>query len=1542
MQFLVRHFQQNQASAQPGWQQTVVPEERARNTSQVFTSFRLLKADQSEQHVLQGAMHLENQIFMASGSKEQYTMSVRQKLQQMQTIRQQHMTQMQGNMAKPMNQMNPAQMNPGAQMGGMMMGGQNGQQMRPNGPVGMGQAFANPQLQRPMQVSPIPMAQSGSSMGMNAGNNGAPAQPQTKPQQPNMPQNQTQSNNIINKLAAKLMESARDEVKQQFQQEVDQWPEEKKQQLMNRGINPMFFKFRLQAENMVKSGRFSSIQMAAMAGQGQPNQGGQGMQQQPGQMQNQGNVMNQSRQSNQGFDFDALTNQQEGALQVQGQGQEVVPASNNPMGGQMGFPGQGPQAGQQQQQNNTLAQRQAQAQAQTAAFQNMNQMQGMTQLQRQAQVQATAQTRAHMQQVQAQQQQQQQAQQQHQQQQQRNSNQMLQGQVGGLNLPTGAQQSPAMPMLNRPMPPPGQPGQPGPSTPQQRPQSQIPQMTPQGGISDPQLSQLMFEAQQRAKAVGIQGPPLNEQTRLRLMGDMDPAVKQQLLKIPDQTFRQILQMQNRGPGPMQNAMFPGGQPGQPNMQMIGQGQGVPMGGMPPNMINGAAMANMRPGGMNMGQQTPAPLGGQQTPMGQRPGLSQPQQRLATAQALLQQNPGIIPRTDNSTYPPTVLNEAIRQNVPAHVKTWAQLKQWVQSNSSIMPGVDNQKLLLLQVLHFQDAMRQQQQQLAMQQQQAQQQQTQQAQQAQAQQQQQQQQRNGVFTGRPAQPTGIAPPAQMTPGSAPARPQQPPNMANMGNITVTPQEIQAIRMKLPPHQANATDEQLRNFLVQQKMNIRKQQLQQQQQQSNMNPQAQQRAQAPAQQPPINMPGQMPPQVSRPPTGQSTPAQPTPQTKPAGLPQQPSQTTQPNSAAALNKGTKRPNDDGGDATVDGSSANMAPQAPAMVPSRSQQAPNFSQEQLQKMTPQMRANLMKAQDASNNKSQQPRVPNMEEITAKMKDPAQETKFKTMLMEEEQRLPRGQAVQLTPEKRNTMQQLVKDQFNSIRKVEQALRVFLVTSHGPDAENMARIIIKARCSLLRQLNPLDGTLRPEITINENEFREQIKNVISFVQKVMSRFAPQGSQVQQNRDATQPHKLNDSNLKKLEEEQRKTKAPPPPTNTHPPFPLPGKSNTPVPVPTYFTPPANIPNIKLPPNNKRIKMDPNSQNSTAPGTKGSGGSKGGSPEIKRQQPPAVQKPTFKCDHVDCEYASRGFDNQAELDAHVGQVHSKIDDPLQYALDTMADFLEVDQKTGKAKQESAQRAAKPASTPRAPPHQAPKTGQTPSMPPTAATPAGQQAAATPMTRVPTQPGIKSSPSTNLLKTPQTNVKVATPSTGAPAKATPASTTKAAPKEAELPAPLEPEKEDLQPLVPTSLFDFSYDEVYASLDANGPFTTLDVKDEDNSWALRSRPSSPLNTPDSSSKDTPSTRQSDISENDNLQINIDIKDTDLPEGWFAAVQGDALPLDVQLSEDLQNLGVTLPPMDNSDMMLFYGDSGMMDLDALDKAMYSMGEPMDTSMLGTT
>ncbi|KAJ4361006.1 uncharacterized protein N0V89_001575 [Didymosphaeria variabile] len=1469
-QLLLKHYRQAQEKAPPGWQQQITAEERGGLALQFFTSYRLLKPDAHENDALRQSLQFETASFMQSQTKEQYNTTLRQKLFTMQSLRQQQLQGLNPNANNPMNAMN--QMN-AAQMGMM---GQNPQNPGQNTPQ---QGFPNPQLRQQMQASAIPMSQSQSAMGAQGGNMGNPAQAPNNPQ-PNLQQGQQpsqQQNMIISRLTQRLMDQARPEIRQQFQNEVNNWPEDKKQQLLSRGINPLLFRFRQQAENMLKNGKISRELLVQLQNQAQPNQAGGGMQQ--GQMANQMNA--NQRQTSQQFDFNALANQQNEAMRVQDQGQQVVPASNNNsnVGAQMGNfpPGQ--------QQNAAMAQRQA---AQAAAFQNAN-----ANLQRQAaQAQAEARARQAMQQQNLQQQM---------------GTPNLHGQPGGLNRPLGTPNpNAAMSMLNRPMVPPGQPN---PTTPQQRPQAHVPQMTPQsqGQVDQSQISQLMREAQQRAQqAAGVQGQPLTEQMRMQMIPhELDPMVKQQLLKVPEPQFRHILgqYMANARQRGMINGAFPGGQPpnGQPNM-MMNPGQNMPMGGMANGLMNGQNMGNMRPGGL--GQPMPGAMGGQQMAMGQRPGQLPHQARLLHAQQTLQQNPGIISMTDNRIFPPSALNAQIRQILPPEIKTWAQLKSWTQQNPNLTPGVDSQKLLLLQVLHFQDLMKQSQQ-------------------------------NGMAGQRPQQPPNnmgpIAPPAQMTPGSVPNRPpQQQPNMANLGPVQVTPQEIQAWRQRLPPQQANATDEQLRNFIMQQKINVRRQQ-----QATMLNMQNQQRNQG---QPQGLMAGQGP-QATRPPPAQAQPAQAAPQTKPAGQPAPPAQ---PNAQANMTKSMKRPNDDGADAGGEVQPPNAAPQAPAMVPSRSQQGVNLTQEQMSKMGPQqqaqMRANLMKAQDASNKQSQGPRLPSQEELSAKLKEPEREKKFKMMIQQEESRLPKAHVQHISPDVRATLQQTIKEKLPHIKKVEQALRIFLISYESPESENLARTVIRARILLLRQLNPADGTLHPELTLTETEFGMNIRHILQFVGKVMSRMASQqahakpGQQNQQQpqREAVTPQ-LNAANLKIVEQQQRQQKAPPAPTASQPPFQLGGAS--PSGAPKYFEGAKPLTHLSLP-EKKRQKMDPNSQTST-PASKQSpriSSSKGNSPELKRQAPPAAQKPTFKCRFSDCEYSMRGFDTQAELDTHVSHIHTKIDDPVQFALEAMAEYVDVDPKTGQPRQDPAvaARGNKPASTaPRAPP-QPIKAAHTPGMPQSAATPAGH-AAATPMTRVPTQTGIKGSPSTNLLKTPQASIKVATPSTGAPGKPTPASVTKATHKESDVQPKLRPElEEDVQPLVPVSLFDFSYDDIYSVLDTNGPLTTLDLKDEDNSWALRSRPSSPLDTPDSTSKDTPSTRQSDISENDNLQINLDLKDADMPEAWLN-MTGDALPLHLMLSQDLEALGVTLPAMESDDMMSFHPDSVMMDLDSIDKAMDSMG-----------
>ncbi|CAN9119991.1 unnamed protein product [Alternaria alternata] len=57
------------------------------------------------------------------------------------------------------------------------------------------------------------------------------------------------------------------------------------------------------------------------------------------------------------------------------------------------------------------------------------------------------------------------------------------------------------------------------------------------------------------------------------------------------------------------------------------------------------------------------------------------------------------------FPPNVLNDSIRSILPQEVKTWQQLRVWARQNPDLVSNNDSQELLMLQVLNFQDMVRQ---------------------------------------------------------------------------------------------------------------------------------------------------------------------------------------------------------------------------------------------------------------------------------------------------------------------------------------------------------------------------------------------------------------------------------------------------------------------------------------------------------------------------------------------------------------------------------------------------------------------------------------------------------------------------------------------------------------------------------------------------------------------------------------------------------------------------------------------------------------------
>jgi hypothetical protein len=983
---------------------------------------------------------------------------------------------------------------------------------------------------------------------------------------------------------------------------------------------------------------------------------------------------------------------------------------------------------------------------------------------------------------------------------------------------------------------------------------------------------------------------LTEQMRLNMIPQgINLNARQQLMKMPDQQFRSTLQ-RYLGRHTMQNPQVAGAQPSAPvqaGMMSSAQAQALQM-GMPSQLMAGPGMAV--PPGMPLGQQTPNGMVNQQMPMGQPTAFSVQQQQMQQASALLQQNPGIIPSTDNMPFNPSLLTAPMRQALPPNIKSWAQLKAWANQNPQFHG--DAQRIVFLQVLQFQAHLRQQQRQRAM------------------------------ATGAVPQPNGagaLAPPAQMTPGQPPMRtPQQQPNMPTMALPQMTPQEIQSIRQKLPPNMQNYSDDQIRSFMMARQNEQRRKMQQQKQQQMQMQAQAQ----AQAAQTTPSMPAAPQPMQRSQSQAQQHPQGPS-QQKPAPKPSQPAKAVQNIAQNTPKQGVKRPNED--TVEVIEPPTNAAPQAPAMAPSRSQQGiAGMTPEQISKLSAeqqaQMRVHLLKAQDGSNPRPQ-PRASGNQDMAGRTLKPEDQQKYKAMIAQEEQSQPHGQPVPWSPESRARMQQMVMQRLPFLRKADHALCLFLVRADSPQAENSVRQALRSRCKLYRNINNgNEFKLRDQLTLSEDEFRQCVEHLSVFVQKLMHMMtAKQQGQQSQSMSATQPQpgppaQLTPANLAINDQQQRQQKPPPAPVSARPPFPIGAQS--PRGAPTYFEGARDVKDLKLP-EKKKPRLD---AGLTAPPKQSplAGTGKDASPAMRPQAPPkpVEQQPQFRCPRGDCEYSLHGFHSQNELDLHIKEDHAPVEDPVQFAVEGMADAMDVDVKTGQYK---AAKNDKVVAAPNRMHPQPMKPGQTPSAPQNVTTPAGQHGGATPMARVATLNGLKSSPSTNLLKTPQTGAKAGTPSTAAATKATPSTTTKPAVKETG-PAVVNDAQKGVEkcPVAQITPIEPSLGDIFQTLDANGPFTVLDLKDEDTAWVFRA--DSPDETPEETpeSINTPSTRNSDISENDILQINASIgdstvKDLPMPDAWLAVLNGDVSGFDATLSNDLSTLGVSLPDVLEKDQQLLFG-----------------------------
>lgn len=336
-----------------------------------------------------------------------------------------------------------------------------------------------------------------------------------------------------------------------------------------------------------------------------------------------------------------------------------------------------------------------------------------------------------------------------------------------------------MSMLNRPM----APGQMSPAqvAAQVRPPSRPAGMGPHPGGVQP-----------------IAGQP-GMQVRPQIPPGLPPAAQEQIAQMSPEQFNAFLLNQQRRA--LANSQATARANAVPQSTPMHQNRSQP--GQGPQMVNGQMgnNQNMRP---PIGFQPPqlAGMGAQpQNHMlqGQQPSVQQRQeqqrqQELMKLHLLRQQNGAGIEMTaeqvkemDRLNFPPSILNSIPNMNMPAlkSIKTWGQLKQFAASNPHALGGMDVQKLMSLEKLHFAQLLVQ-----------------------------------GKDIGRSADPNGPGHGMSMNPFQAPPQgfnPQQfppgqqplPINMPPMRPITAN--DIQMARQRFGAQAQSYSDEQIREVLL-----------------------------------------------------------------------------------------------------------------------------------------------------------------------------------------------------------------------------------------------------------------------------------------------------------------------------------------------------------------------------------------------------------------------------------------------------------------------------------------------------------------------------------------------------------------------------------------------------------------------------------------------------------------------------------------------------------------------------------------------------------
>lgn len=661
--------------------------------------------------------------------------------------------------------------------------------------------------------------------------------------------------------------------------------------------------------------------------------------------------------------------------------------------------------------------------------------------------------------------------------------------------------------------------------------------------------------------------------------------------------------------------------------------------------------------------------------------------------------------DSMDLPPQVLSQ-LRAVLPPELKKWSQLKAWLP-NSNLAPPVNQRQLLNLQAQQFRQVLERREippagQQL-------------------------------MVPGGPQPPSGPPQPVQQVvtlPNGVPIPPQV---------LQVTQQDFDTIRGN--PRFASFDNTSLMRIAVRMKQEqfIKRWQQAQLQSQQPRQPHQQQFPASnpigslhqphpgPAPPPPVPQPEMVnAPQFSVP---QRALHKPTPTVADASsggpksnnnnnnnrAPQNPPQNRAPAppqpSPATVQKSLKRPMpDDASDVQDATATANQRPNSsqPSARPSGQAQP---TPEQLASLTPEQRQKWEQLQ--RNRQKQQSsedvnrlKVLSAEEARALASDPMPDI----LMPVEEKKYVAGKITKMA---------------DDLKKVGKGLGKWYAITHD---DSRARMFFRTRLRLLRQFHDTEmSQMKDNFSIRSQEL-DEARAMLESMAKDLAVNLPipkKGTAVNasapaqqpapaaptQNQPApqiSQPAPLSAANLEKQTQALSKMhnrsnsksgQPPAAPTTTQPPFQF-GAQKSPTGQPIYFNdPPVTQTSLKPPPPaRKKAKTGP--QQDSSPSIQQPNASpqiKPPSPEVKRQPQPdppkAPSRPLLVCPEVDCEMHATGFVNQEALDNHRMEEHVKpYEDPTKFVQDSLSLALGLDsQRRPKAppKAEGSQLSAPPMTT-------------------------------------------------------------------------------------------------------------------------------------------------------------------------------------------------------------------------------------------------------------